>query len=207
MPIAFETTPEFTPPGAQSPVCARSRHTQRSTKCVDSFSGTHSGQRSSSWLASCCEQTEVEICVGSAAAHVAASRWNRPKGKWPPLEVKRPQAQGKRAQSQDASKLSQQRAHEGNEHNWWSGDHNPTVIVTKNHAACQEENAKIFRCGVIFHKLWTVHRLRRRRTGPIRQLCETRELGPTVCSRWVGQVPAVNFARLRKGRIWRWWPG
>jgi hypothetical protein len=26
------------------------------------------------WLASCCEQTEVEICVGPPAARVAASR-------------------------------------------------------------------------------------------------------------------------------------
>jgi hypothetical protein len=107
MPIVLETTPEFTPPGAQSPVCVcvRSRHTQRSMKlvmvmdcpCLLVGFCTHNGQRSSSWLASCCEQTEGEIRTGSPVMPTwPPPDWNRPKGKWPPSQVKRPQAQGKR---------------------------------------------------------------------------------------------------------------
>ncbi len=180
MPIAFETTPEFTPPGAQSPVCV----------CV-LVPGTHSGQRSFSWLASCWEQTEGEICVGSAAASWPPLDRHRPKWRRPPPQLKRPQSQVKRAQSQVKRPQSK-------------------MTLPKTTPRVKRKMQKFFATGVIFHKLWTVYRLRRRRMGPprpIRELCETRKLGPTVCSRWLGQIRYVNFARLRKGRIWRWWPG
>jgi hypothetical protein len=83
----------------------------------------------------------------------------RPKGKWPPRQLKRSQSQVKRPQSQ--VKRPQSR-----------------MTLPKTTPRVKRKMQKFFATGVIFHKLWTVHRLRRRRTGPIRQLCETRKGDP-----------------------------
>jgi hypothetical protein len=143
MPIVFEAIPEFTPPGAQSPVCARSRHTQRSTKLVMAEPIV-------------CEQTEGEICVGSSCC---------PRGGRLPIGTDR-SGDGHRRSS--AIAIAAQASAIAGEATAIEDD------VTKNHAARQEENRKIFTAAGIFRNLWTVHRLRSRRTGPIRQLCETR---------------------------------
>jgi hypothetical protein len=176
MPIALETTPEFTPPGAQSPVCvcARSRHTQRSTKLIMASLLLRTDRSGNLRRVGCCPRGRLPIGADRRGNGHRRSSGDRNRRSSDAMQVKRPQSR---------------------------------VTLPKTTLPVKRNMQKFFATGVIFRKLWPVHRLRRRRTGPIRQLCETRKLGPTVCSRWVGQIPSVNFARLRKGRIWRWWPG